>query len=47
MNKDTSLHLEEALSPYATGAFVENKELERRCGVNFLVMELSNKRNAD
>jgi hypothetical protein len=46
MNKDQSLHLEEAMSPYAT-PFVEKKELERRYGVNFLDMELSNTRNAN
>jgi hypothetical protein len=30
MDKDTSMHLEEVGSHYAT-PFVENKELERRC----------------
>lgn len=35
MDKDVSMHLEEAGSQYAT-PFVENKELERRCGADRL-----------
>lgn len=34
MDKNNSIHLEEAMSPYAT-PFVENKELEKRCAVTY------------
>lgn len=36
MDKDTSMHLEEVGSHYVT-PFVENKELERRCGADRLL----------